>query len=333
MEVAMHIRNFIYPLSSILKLALFLIVLSSGIVIAAEQKKQSTWLDVKGDSSRAELFARITRSRLQEEGKLDDDKAVSFALEKEFLFPHDVKFDDIKGVARQDSIFGIDISHYTNSALDFSKLNFQGVSFVYVKATQGVGYRDAKFTGFWKALSKLPKEQKVYRGAYHFLSSRGSGEDQAKSYLRLLKESGGSTDNDMPPVLDLEWDIQKGSAKDGWNNKKPEEIIEAALAWLEYVERNGAAKKIPMLYTARSWWRERIGSEALFSRFSKYKLWIADYSGPTLGSESPNTPNKQPWHLWQFTANSKLNVGYSDALDANIFKGSIADFNEQFEVK
>jgi hypothetical protein len=66
------------------------------------------WKNIQGDSSRAALFSKVVQAKLKDEGKPFDKKAISFALKKEFIFPHDAIYDDILKNDRTDSIFGID---------------------------------------------------------------------------------------------------------------------------------------------------------------------------------------------------------------------------------
>jgi lysozyme len=184
-------------------------------------------------------------------------------------------------------------------------------------------------------MKALPKDKQVFRGAYHFLTSSDSesGEAQAKSFLRLIRESGGADTNDMPPVLDLEWDVAKGS-RDRWSGKTADEIIDKALSWLSYVERNGDFKKKPIIYTARSWWRERIGDEKKFAKLSShYDIWIADYSDKASANEVPAVPMNANYSLWQFSDHTKLIQGYAGKLDGNIYKGSYEKFLKDFNLQ
>jgi lysozyme len=138
---------------------------------------------------------------------------------------------------------------------------------------------------------------------------------------------GGFRPNDMPPCLDLEWDRTK-SNPDQWSGRAPDEIVNSALAWLKRVEER--TNRTPILYTARSWWRDRKISEEKFALFNKYRIWIADYSRSHKATESPAVPLNQRAHLWQFAEDAKLTTGYRGALDANIYKGTENDFVSDF---
>src|ERR1700679_4105731 len=61
------------------------------------------------------------------------------------------------------TILGIDISHYQND-VDFAKLKAAGISFVFIKATEGVDYVDPNFSTYWKAAKAFG----IPRAPYHF---------------------------------------------------------------------------------------------------------------------------------------------------------------------
>jgi lysozyme len=308
--------------------------IAAGFAIAVSASAQDLpWQDLNDDSPRSDFFYLLVQEKNREE-KLpvpSEASAVSFALAKEFKFPRHTTYDDELKIDRSNAIFGIDISHHNGPAIDFTQLRVQNVRFVYAKATQGVGYRDPRFSAYWKSLGDLSPQLDVHRGAYHFLSHSGDGAAQARSFLKQLRESGGLQADDLPPVLDLEWDVQRGTRKDRWSDRDPDEIIQNALAWLQTVE--AATGKVPILYTARAWWRERIGSDDALLQFSRYGIWIADYSRSARGVETPSVPGNHPWLLWQFTENGGVQQGYKGHIDVNIFRGSEDEFLTTFQLK
>lgn len=303
-------------------------------VLAGEsngQESLASWKVLKGEPSRADLFKRIIEARREEDAKLSDGSSKTLGLKGPFTFPKDVGFDDVLGKPRTNSIFGIDISHHTKDGLKIGLLRQQGVRFVYAKATQGVGFKDGKFAGYWKELADLPESKHVFRGAYHFLSSSSPGAAQADSFVRFMKANGGFRPTDLPPVVDLEWDITDKSRRDRWSDSQPDDILRNVLDWVQAVE--SASQKKPIIYTARSWWRERIGSDEKFAKLNGYKIWIADYSRSARAIEEPGVPGNSKYHLWQFTDGSKLPSVYPSSLDANIYKGSETEFATDFQLK
>jgi len=240
------------------------IALSSASFAASAQD----WQTLKDEPSRAELFEQF----IVPKNKSDQERA--FELVGPFVFPTDTTYDPTKNASRPNALFGIDVSHYEGPTIRFDILRDQNVRFVYAKATQGVGYKDGQFAQYWAALGALPAEKKVWRGAYHFLSSSDDPVAQADSFVNFLDQNGGLQPADLPPVLDLEWDIATKDGPDRWQQHDPDKIIQIVLAWLDRVKAR--TQKVPIVYTARSWWHDRGIPEESFSLLKDYKIWIAD---------------------------------------------------------
>ncbi|RWA70567.1 GH25 family lysozyme [Mesorhizobium sp.] len=299
-----------------------------NIANAQDTLSESSWNDLSDDVSRSTLFAdEIIPARL-----LDDEKnpnaPASFNLPKEFFFPDDAKTDKALGKPRKDAIFGIDVSHWTGN-IKFKNLALQRVLFVYAKATQGVGFKDAMFTKYWDDLALLKGEAKVYRGAYHFLTANEDAQAQAKSFVDYLALHGGIKPDDMPPCLDLEWD-RTSTNPDRWTGQAPDKIIEKARKWLEMVEQKTG--RTPVLYTAKSWWKARGIDEGKLAALSRYHVWIADYSVSHKAAEKPSIINGKTQKLWQFADDAFLSTGYTKGLDANIYYGTPQAFEQDFGI-
>jgi lysozyme len=245
-----------------------------------------------------------------------------FFLPRSFKFPENTLTLD-----NGPQTFGLDISHYS-AALPFGELWKKNIWYVYIKATQGTGYKDPKFKENWKAVGNLPASQRIARGAYHFLSATKDPKLQAEKFVAYVNLQGGFNSDDLPPVMDLEWDKASSTGRDRWAKKTSSEIIAAALTFLERVEE--LTGRIPMIYTSTAWWRERGISESKIGKFARYKLWIADYSGATRLSENPRAPGNVVPQLWQFTDRSTVSGVSSGSFDANAFKGTLEEFNQEF---
>jgi lysozyme len=310
--------------------------MSSGVSHAQEQ------LALEQDQSRAELFnLLIERLRAQA-----DPSQKNLFRPRGFAFPRDAIWDDPdKDVnPRKNSIFGIDVSHHNDRdcgcKLDWGAIQAQKIAFAYVKASQGTKYVDDRFAEHWRDIKSLPADKLILRGAYHFLSADGLGEAQAQNFLGVLGRA--FEPSDMPPTLDLEWDVRiangkiilgpDGKARDFWDNTSPQDILDRTLAWLKAVA--AATGRIPLVYTNRVWWLERIKDEEKFAALGRYKIWIADYSKSGRATEKPAVPSQSAWHLWQFTAAAKFTSGgLSTAVDANIFKGTDKEFRAAFGLR
>jgi lysozyme len=261
------------------------------------------------EPSRGDLFARFVKGA-----------GGQSLLPQSFAFPTDT---------RDNAIFGIDISHYTQDdckcQLSWTTVPPQKVFFVYLKASQGTAFVDDSFSRNWTLLQSM---QSIHRGAYHFLSGDADPTAQAQHFLTKL---GKLSPQDMPPCVDLEWDFRtvNGQQRDAWSELTPDQIIDRVQTWLDVVEK--ATGRRPLIYTNAVWWADRIKDVTKFKKFQAYPIWIADYSPGGLAQEVPQVPDSQPWAIWQFTETGALTQGgVPGKLDVSIFKGTTAQFAQSF---
>jgi lysozyme len=281
----------------------------------------------EADLSRAQRFRMVQQETLKWLGP----SALIAALPRKFVFPH----------SRDDAIFGIDVSHHNQKNcqcdIDWARVARAQVTFVVAKATEGIRFRDPHFKGHWEELARVPE---IYRGAYHFMSADDDPVEQANYFLATL---GPLRAVDMPPVLDLEWDVvvrstRKWAKRDGdyWSQLSPDEILDRVLKWLDVVEKRTG--RIPMIYTSRAWWAGRIKSDAKLALLKRYPIWLSAMEEKDLQVERPGTrggwAGKWPWTLWQFTNRGDLTIAgipnpsnpRLEGFDVNLFRGSVAEF-------
>lgn len=243
-------------------------------------------------------FSRTERNTLAV-----DDAAPAAPVPSKFVFPNDVD---------GTTTFGIDVSHH-NGDIDWAAVAGAKVAFAYIKTTQGVTGLDPKFATNWAGAGA----NNIRRGAYHFFSSSTKAEDQAAHFLQVYKDR---SDNDLPPVLDLEWDYSrrkdaKGNLVDGWANISGKEIAARAVAWLAAVEK--ATGKKPVIYTNFNWYNSALGDAGAV--LAPYDVWVADYSSHSQNLDDPKTPGTHGWRLWQFT-NKGTVPGIDGSIDVDILK-------------
>lgn len=239
---------------------------------------------------------------------------------RNFQFPRDA----------QDAIYGVDVSHH-NGAIDWDTLPGVGVTFAFIKISQGASYYDSASRKHWADLTRVQRTRRnIYKGTYHFLNAADSAEEQAANYIQRMRASGGLSSQDLPPVLDLEWDplVQNGRVVkddsgqlvDQWKNMSGTDIAERAATWLRIVETELHRK--PIIYTNASWWNERIGAD---ERLRPYPLWIADYSNSSFNNGRPKLPNGFTYVMWQFTdrGTAKDKAGRPMRMDVNYLNGNI----------
>jgi lysozyme len=312
-----------------------LIVLACGMLLAGVARTdENDAATISDGPSRAELFQARLAAELGPLG------ALAAAAAPPFFLPSD---------AKGDSIFGIDVSHHNDEncrckpgetcgecKIDWSRARSQKVSFVFLKASQGTGYRDPTFGYHWRTLA----QHNISRGAYHFMSADEDPIVQADWFVDRLEEVGKLQAIDLPPCLDLEADLRKdkvkrwivaetGEKRDFWNGQEPDEILQKVLQWLKRVEeRTGRA---PIIYTSRGWWNERIKDEKKIVKLQHFPIWIANYpdSGSPLKGK-PKVPNGHEWAIWQFTETGRVKESeiVPGNLDINIFNGAMGNFQQ-----
>lgn len=260
----------------------------------AQSEADPTWIDLVDDQSRSQL-ATYEMLKYAPPGEK--------SVRKLFTFPQDA----------DDGVYGVDISHH-NGKVDWKLLATSKVKFAYIKASQGLNFRDPNFDANWRASDNA----QMLRGAYHFLSAGADGATQAKNYLALVNKSGGFKPDDLPPVLDLEWDFIKvnGTPVDRWSNVPPEQIVATVKAWIDTVQL--ATGRRPIIYTAASWWEARMGGSM---QLKDYPHWIADYRPSSIQAKAPKSVKKHPYVAWQFTEVGGID-GAGVKLDVNRLKGN-----------
>lgn len=203
--------------------------------------------------------------------------------------------------------YGIDISHHNAGDIVWDSLyvltdkrgktirdhhlakDIRPVSFVFIKATEGVSMVDKDFKRNWQDAGRSG----LRRGAYLFFRSSKDGEAQARLFIKTV---GDLRFKDLPPVLDIETIHRGGSMK---------KLNEEALKWLETIE--GHYGKKPIVYTgssfARDWLSKRITDN--------YPVWIAHYE--------KDRPDFDGWIFWQFTDKAVVK-GVPGPVDLSVMK-------------
>lgn len=197
-----------------------------------------------------------------------------------------------------DAVRGIDVSHFQGQ-IDWPKVAGGGISFCYVKATDGVAFSDVRFVANYGG----SKGAGLLTGAYHFLRPELNAEQQAESFLHLLPQL---SIGELPPVLDVEL---AGGAN-------ASTIIDAVQTWVEAVEN--VLLRRPIIYTLASFWNSALGATR---QFDDYFFWIADY-GARL---TPRLPiGRADYEFWQFSETGSV-PGIAGKVDLNRFIGSAED--------
>lgn len=182
-------------------------------------------------------------------------------------------------------IQGVDVSNH-QGIIEWSKVEATGMRFSFIKATEGVTFKDKSFDRNWGEL----RETKLLQGAYHFYLPSRKAEPQAKHFINTVQLKVG----DLPPVLDVE--VTQGM---------PAHRIRLGMKiWLELVEQHYGVK--PIIYT-----NQKFYSNYLMGHFREYPIWMARY-----GRKMPLIDTK--WKFWQYTSQGRID-GIEGDVDLNVF--------------
>ncbi|RPD55963.1 glycoside hydrolase family 25 protein [Lentinus tigrinus ALCF2SS1-7] len=202
--------------------------------------------------------------------------------------------------AKRASPLGVDISHYQGT-VNFNTLKANGLSFVYIKATEGTTYQDPNFSANYVGATNAG----LIRGGYHFAHpDSSSGATQANYFLA----HGGGWSSDgitLPGALDIEYN-PSGAECYGLS-------ASAMVSWIKDFSNTYHSKTgvYPVIYTTTDWWTTCTGNSASFA--STNPLWIARYSSSigTLPAGWAYTT------FWQY-ADSGPNPGDQDEFNGSL---------------
>ncbi|KAJ3717054.1 N,O-diacetylmuramidase [Lentinula raphanica] len=196
---------------------------------------------------------------------------------------------------------GIDVSHFQGT-IDWSSIAANGISFVFIKATEGTTFLDPNFSDNYIGAT----DAGLIRGGYHFAHpDSSSGATQANYFL--AHGGGWSADGiTLPGMLDIEYN-PSGDECYGLS-------ASAMVSWIQdfsntYESQTG---RYPIIYTTTDWWTTCTGNSAAFANDNP--LFIAHYAS-TIGTIPAGWPFAT---FWQY-ADSGPNPG-----DQDVFNGDAA---------
>jgi len=201
---------------------------------------------------------------------------------------------------------GADLSHH-NGTPDWKAITDAGISFVYIKISEGVGSPDPKAREY----AAFASTNGLQIGYYHFCrpDTRNGGtamSDATAEASEALNIMAGLSRPDLPLVLDLEdesnWDTPLNRAD--------------YFLWIKtFVAKIKDVSGIsPVIYSRKEYLDRKLPHDHDLGNLS---LWIANY-----GQRNCNTVacpiGWNDWQIWQFTESAV--VGGNAKLDLNIKK-------------
>ncbi|KAG7086907.1 hypothetical protein E1B28_002825 [Marasmius oreades] len=203
-------------------------------------------------------------------------------------------------VEKRASPQGIDVSHF-QSNVNWAQVKSNGISFAFIKATDGTTFQDPSFSSHYSGATKAG----IIRGGYHFARpSASSGATQANFFL--AHGGGWSPDGiTLPGAVDMEFN-PSGPTCYGLSPA-------AMVSWIKDFSNTYHAKtsRYPIIYTNTNWWKQCTGNSAAFG--STNPLWIARYN-----SVPGELPAGWGFHtFWQF-ADHGSNPGDQDSFNGDM---------------
>ena len=196
-------------------------------------------------------------------------------------------------------VHGIDASRY-QGAIDWQTAAASGVSFAYLKATEGGDGLDAAFAANWQGAAQAG----IPRGAFHYFYFCRPAAEQARWFIRNVPRSPHA----LPPVLDMEWTPFSPTCR-----LRPDAAAVRAEAeiFLNLLERHYGQR--PLIYTSPDFY-----ADTQLGRIPRAEFWLR-----SVADHPANIYPNQAWTFWQYSSTGGV-PGVRGPVDTNVFAGSVA---------
>jgi lysozyme len=203
-------------------------------------------------------------------------------------------------------VHGIDVSRF-QSDIDWSRATASGVSFAFLKATEGGDHLDPSFESHWRAAHQAG----IPRGAYHFYYFCRPAGEQAAWFIRNVPKEPGA----LPPVLDMEWNHLSPTCR---LRPPPETVRSEAAVFLSALTRHYGQR--PLIYTTVDFWERNE-----MWRLRGYEFWVRSVS-----AHPSDRYEGHPWTFWQYTGTGVV-PGVGGKVDINAFAGGAGEWTSWVE--
>lgn len=194
-------------------------------------------------------------------------------------------------------VHGIDVSKW-NGEIDWKTVRKSGVSFAFIKATEGTDRLDARFHEYWRNASAAG----IPHAPYHFYYFCATADAQADWFIRSVPKESMK----LPPVLDVEWNPSSPTCK---TRPAPEVVRSEMLKFMRRIEAHYG--KRPIIYTSVDFHRDN-----LVGQFKNYPFWVR-----STAAHPAEIYSDRQWSFWQYTGTGVI-PGISTPTDINVFAGS-----------
>ena len=184
--------------------------------------------------------------------------------------------------------------------IDWEEVKSERVDFVYIKATEGMDYKDKYFEFNWDESDKAG----LLRGAYHFFTFGSTGAEQANNFIEMVPYD----ENALPPVIDLEFTGNSKNVLDKESlQKELDDFIEAL---------KNHYNKQPIIYVTHKSYEKYIKGS-----YHNTPIWIRNIL------RKPSLDDREEWLIWQYSNRGEVN-GIDGFVDLNVFNGDRDRFKE-----
>lgn len=219
--------------------------------------------------------------------------------------PHNPRFDDRKPHPWKSHapwtypVHGTDVSKYQRP-VDWETARRSGISFVFIKATEGGDMLDERFHEHWRSA----KAAGIPRSAYHFYYFCRPAREQAEWFIRNVPKEAGT----MPHVLDMEWNHLSPTCR----LRPPAETVQREMRiFLDMLEQHYG--KRPIVYTTIDFFDQN-----KLAQFKGNQWWLR-----SVAAHPDDLYGEHPFLFWQYTGTGKV-PGIEGDADINVFNGSAA---------
>lgn len=193
-------------------------------------------------------------------------------------------------------VHGLDVSRWQGD-IDWPTARRAGVSFVFIKATEGGDVADPKFDDHRRGA----RQAGVRYGAYHYFYFCRPAAEQARWFIKNVPRDSSS----LPHVLDMEWNHQSRTCR-----LKPDgrTVRQEADIFLDMLEAHYG--KRPIIYTTPDFYKDtEIGR-------MRETFWLRSVAG-----HPREVYPGQRWTFWQYTGTGVV-PGVPGKVDINVFAGA-----------
>lgn len=194
-------------------------------------------------------------------------------------------------------IHGIDVSKW-NGDIDWHTVRKSGVSFAFIKATEGKDRIDSSFERNWREAAAAG----VPHAPYHFLYFCSTADEQADWFIQNVPKAAVR----LPPVLDAEWNPASPTCK---TRPNPATVRKEMQRFMDRLQAHYG--KRPIIYTSVDFHRDN-----LVGYFDNYHFWVR-----SVAAHPKENYATRRWAFWQYTSTGIV-PGVKGQTDINVFSGT-----------